>query len=444
MKPKLERIRRIEQKAKESPREVYTSLFHHVYAEEMLTSSFRKLKKNAKPGIDGLTVSDYAENLQENLKGLQERLGRMGYRPKPSKRTYIPKVGSTKKRPLGIPCTEDKIVQMAVKRTLEPIYEEKFIEDSYGYRPGRHAHDAIDVIGRTIQQKKVSYIVEADIKGFFDHVNHDILLKLLEYRIKDKRMLRLIHRQLKAGIMEDGLIKASEEGSPQGSILSPLLSNIYLHYGLDKWFELIFAPNCRGEVYFYRYADDYIACFQYKSEALSYMEQMEARLNEFHLEIEPSKTKLIEFGRFAETNSRRRGGGKPDTFDFLGFTHYCSKTKYGQFKVARKTSRKKLNSKLKEFNLWLKKNRSKLGKRKVFKTSVKKLTGHLNYFAITDNYECCSTFEHRMKHLLYKWINRMSQRRSYNWNGFPKALEYYRWPKVRVKVKLSPFAGMKR
>jgi group II intron reverse transcriptase/maturase len=438
VKTELARLRRIAHRAQNYPREVYTSLYHHMYADETLKCSFLELKENVALGVDGVSVPDYKANLEDNIESLQERLIKQSYKPQPSRRTYIPKVGSRKKRPLGVPCVEDKLVQKSCKEVLEPIYEAKFCDYSYGYRPKRHCHDAIDALGRTIQQKKVSYVVEADIKGFFDQVNHDILIELLSYRIKDKRVIRLIRKMLKAGIMEDGLTRASDEGSPQGSILSPLLSNIYLHYCLDMWFKLMFKPACYGEAYFFRYADDFVACFQYKLDAEKYLKQMKARLERFNLEIEPSKTKLFEFGRFAEQNAKRKGI-KPATFDFLGFTHYCSKTRYGSFKLARRTSKKKFTSKLKGYNLWLKEKRSQLGKRRIFMTSVNKLRGHLNYFAINDNLDRCMAFEYQMKRLLFKWVNRMSQRRSYTWKTFPKALEWYGWPSVRRKVNLSPF-----
>ena len=439
MKTQLARLKRLELHARTFPKEEYTSLFHHIYAEETLRCCALELNENSAKGSDGVSVKEYLGELDDKVPSLSQSLIQQSYKPQASRRVHIPKAGSRKKRPLGIPCVEDKVVQKACKEVLEPIYEAKFCDYSFGYRPKRHCHDALDALGKTIQQRNVNYIVEADIKGFFDNVNHSILLELLQYRIKDKRVIRLIQRMLKAGIMEGGITKASTEGTPQGSILSPLLSNIYLHYCLDMWFKLIFKPQCQGEVYFFRYADDFVACFQYKTDATEYLKQMEARLERFHLEIEPSKTQMIEFGRYAQNNAKWQGLSKPSTFDFLGYTHYCSKTRYGVFKLARRTSKKKLTSKLKEYNVWLKKNRSKLGKHRIFQTSVNKARGHLNYFAINDNLNRCGNFLYQMMKLLFKWLNRMSQRKAYSWDRFIKALEWYGWPSVRRKVNLSPF-----
>ncbi|MCP3685059.1 MAG: group II intron reverse transcriptase/maturase [bacterium] len=430
-------IARIRCKAEENPKQVYTSLYHHVYNQDLLRQCYDSIDGRRAVGIDGVTKAAYGKDLATNLPNLSRRLGNMSYYHKPSRRSYIDKAGSTKKRPLGISCFEDKIVEKAVKEVLEVIYEQKFRRSSYGYRPDLSCHDALRALGRCIQKGKISYLVEADIKGFFNHVHHKILLKLLNYRIKDKRILRLIRKMLKSGIMEDGLVTASEEGTPQGSILSPLLSNIYLHYCLDGWFDQKFKAMCRGEAHFFRFADDFVACFQYKSDAVLYLAELVKRLATFHLEIEPSKTKLLAFGRFATENARKQGR-KPETFDFLGFTHYCGKTRDGYFKVKRRTSRKKFTYKLKEFNVWLKKNRSFLKKRELLRTAKRKWQGHLNYYAITDNFERCNAFGYQMERLLFKWLNRQSQRRSYTWEQFHDVLRWIGWTPVKVKVDLCP------
>jgi len=345
----------------------------------------------------------------------------MGYRPEAKRRSYIPKAGSEKGRPLGISCFEDKIVEEATKRTLEPIYEAVFEDSSYAYRPGRNQHKCLEALGRTIQQKKVNYVVEADIKGFFDKVNHEWTVKFLRHRIGDERVIRLIIRMLKSGIMEGGLVHASEEGTPQGSILSPLLSNIYLHYVLDLWFSRRVSGQSRGEAYYFRFADDFVACFQYKDDAESFRQRLKDRLEGFGLELAEKKTRCIEFGRFAREDAYKRGE-KPKEFTFLGFTHYCGKTKEGYFKVKRRTSRKKLGQSLDKFTDWARKVRSVLKKGEMLRQARVKVIGHLGYYAITDNLERCNYYVHRATQILFKWLNRKSQRRAYTWESFNQAL----------------------
>ncbi len=339
---------------------------------------------------------------------------------------------------ITVPCFEDKLVQMAVTRVLEQIYEADFLDCSYGYRPERTCHQALDGLGRTIQQGKISYVVEVDIKGFFDHVNHEWLMKFLKLRIGDPRVVRLIWRMLRAGIMEEGLTRASEEGTPQGGVLSPLLSNVYLHYVLDLWFTRRFVKSCRGEAHLFRYADDFLACFQYREDAVRFLREMKERLEKFHLEVEATKTKLIQFGRFASEAAKRQGG-KPATFDFLGFTHYCGTTRYGCFKVKRRTAKKKYRAKLKEMSVWLRSNRSRLKKGQLLQQTKARLVGYLNYYAITDNGELCQSFRHQVVRRLFCWMNRQSQRRSYTWAQMYDALAWVGWPDVRIKHNLDPF-----
>jgi group II intron reverse transcriptase/maturase len=431
-------LKRIGERARKQPELVFTSLYHHITDVDNLRACYHQLEDDKATGVDGVSKEEYGQNLEENLQELSEGLKRMGYRPQPSRRSYIPKPGSERKRPLGISCFEDKVVELSVKRTLEPIYEESFEDVSYGYRPRRSQHQCLDALGRTIQQKRVSYIVEADIKGFFDNVNHSWMIKFLEHRIGDHRVIRLIIRMLKSGIMEDGLVKASERGTPQGSILSPLLSNIYLHYVLDLWFCRRVRKQSRGESYYFRFADDFLACFQYKEDAETFKRRLKDRLEGFSLELSPEKTRSMQFGRFAREDARKRGQ-KPKEFTFLGFTHYCGKTRHGKFKIKRRTSRKKFGESLGNFTQWAKDARKGLSKGEMLRSAKIRVQGHLNYYAVTDNSELCTSFHHHATRILFKWLNRKSQRRSYTWEGFNQALGWIKWPKPNIRKDLNPF-----
>jgi len=390
-------------------------------------------------GIDGVSKAQYGENLEENLQSLTMRLKRMEYRPQPKRRVYIPKAGSDKGRPLGTSNFEDKIVELAMKRVLEPIYETIFEDCSYGYRPGRNQHQCVGELGRTIQQRRVNYVVEADIRGFFDQVSHEWLLKFLRHRIGDERILRLVVRMLKAGIMEEGTVSNGDKGMPQGSVLSPLLSNIYLHYVIDLWFQHRIKPSCSGETYLFRFADDFLACFQYQKDAENYLQVLGERLRKFHLELAEEKTRCLEFGRYARQNAKQRRG-KPEEFDFLGFTFYCGKTRHGKFKVKRKTSRKKFQQSLAQFTDWIRRFRNLFPKGQLLLQAKARLSGHLNYYAVTDNIDKCCEYKHLFVRILFKWLNRRSQRKSYNWEGYGQVLRHLNMPDVRIRINLNPFS----
>jgi RNA-directed DNA polymerase len=430
-------LERIGEKARKDPKLVFTSLYHHVTDVDNLRACYDALPGDRAVGVDGVTKAAYGHNLEANLHDLSERLKRMGYRPQPKRRSYIPKPGSERGRPLGISCFEDKIVELAVKRVLEPIYETVFEDSSSGYRPERNQHTCLDALGRTMQQKRISHVVEADIRSFFDAVNHGWMVTFLQHRIGDPRIIRLIWRMLKGGILEDGLVKATETGTPQGSILSPLLSNVYLHYVLDLWFSHKVRKQCQGEAYYFRFADDFLACFQYRGDADAFLQQLPERLGEFGLKLAAEKTRRIEFGRFARESAHKRGE-KPKEFTFPGFTHYCGKTKEGYFKVKRRTSRKKLGQSLRRFADWARDARQRERKGEMLRQAKVRVIGHLNYYAITDNSESCHRYVFYATRLLFKWLNRKSQRKAYTWAGFNHALEWIGWPKPSIRKDLNP------
>jgi RNA-directed DNA polymerase len=431
-------LTRVRAYVEKHPEAVMTSLYHHVTDVDNLRLCFEGLDGSKAKGTDGVTKEEYGWNLEENLASLSKRLKDMGYRPKDRKRSFIPKVGSDKGRPLAISAFEDKIVETAVKRVLEQIYEPMFLDSSYGYRESRSPHQCIDAIGKTIQHKRINHIVEADIRSFFDRLNWEWLDKFLRHRIGDERLLRLIKRMLMAGIMEDGLTRASEEGAPQGSIVSPVLSNVYLHYVLDLWFKNRIKPYAKGEAYLFRFADDFLCAFQFKEEAEAFERHLKDRLEGFNLEIAPEKTRRMEYGPFAVQNAKRRGDKTP-SFTFLGLTYYCGKTRNGHFKVKRCTSVKKFRVKLREYTAWVRKVRGIIPTGELMRKAKNKIQGHLNYYAITDNYELCKKYHYWFTRITFKWLNRRSQRQSYNWEQFNQMLETIGWPKVKIKVNLCPF-----
>ena len=384
--------------------------------EDYLARCFWELEKGAAPGIDKVTWRSYAKDLSENLSDLLSRMRAMKYRPQAVRRVYIPKDGKST-RPLGIPAVEDKIVQMGISRILESIYEQDFLDVSYGFRPGRNCHQALKALDRCLMTRPVNYVLDADIKGFFDSVDHKLLLKCLEARICDKNFLRLIVRILKAGVMESGKCLETEEGTPQGGVVSPILANIFLHYALDKWFATVLTKQLKGYAELIRYADDFVICVQHKEDAEKILSMLDARFTQCGLTLSKEKTRLLEFGRFAKVRADSQGK-RPGSFDFLGFTHYCDLSRTGKFKVGRKTSKKKFRLKAVALNDWLRQVRNAVPLNVWWDTLCRKLSGHYNYYAISGNYVGVYRFYRLALRLAFKWLNRRSQRRSSTWTRY--------------------------
>lgn len=428
------KITRINQIAKERPKEVFTSIYHLINYE-LLKECYDELDGSKATGLDKMTKDMYLINLDGNLNNLIDKLKSMSYKPSPARKVNIPKANG-KLRGLAISNFEDKIVQLAVKKIIEAIWEPKFLNNMFGFRPNRNCHDCLKYLNYCIENRYTNYILDADIKGYFDNINHDKLMMCLKKHIKDTNLLRLIVRFLKAGIMENKEYFKGEVGTPQGSILSPVLANIYMYYVLIAWFEVKIKPKYYGFIEIINYADDMVVCFQYKSIAKAVFKEMKMRLNQCDLEFAEDKTRLIEFGRFACENRRKRGQNKPETFDFLGFTHYCSKSnRTGKFRVKRKTSKKKFKQKIQEFKTWIKGNRARPLK-EIMATVKRKLIGHYNYYGITDNSKSLSRFFYEIIKVLYKWLNRRSQKKSYDWNGFNQMLKIFDLPVPKIKVNI--------
>jgi len=428
------KLHRIAEKARKEPSFKFCSLFH-LMNEELLRGCFKRLRKDAAAGIDEETKETYAADLDANISNLIERLHKMAYIPQAVRRKYIPKPGSTKQRPLGIPCFEDKLVQAGMVRILNAVYEQDFIEDSYGFRPARSCHKALIALSDTVENKRVNHIVEADIKGFFDNVNQEWLMKFLEHRIADKRILRMVKRFLKAGVSEDGSITIPDEGTPQGGVISPLLANIYLHYALDLWFEKVYRKSCTGYARLIRYADDFIACFQNKADADRFRDELGNRLGKFNLEVEPTKTRVMEFGRFAAEHAASKGE-TAETFDFLGFTHYCGRSRNGnKFRIKRLTAKKKFTAKLHAFKEWLMKSRT-MKTAELWERVKAKLRGHFGYYGVTDNFPSISRFGYKVRQLLFKWLNRRGKRGCLNWDKISAMLNRFPLPNPRIMVSM--------
>ena len=433
----LDRVREHARKDREAR---FTALLHHV-DRDRLRAAYLALSPRAAAGVDGVTWEAYGQRLEENLQDLHGRLHRGAFRAKPSRRVEIPKADGGR-RPLGIAALEDKLVQRAVVEVLNAVYEQDFLGFSYGFRPGRSAHDALDALAVAITRRKVSWVLDADIRGFFDAIDHGWMLRFLEHRIADKRVLRLIQRWLGAGVIEQGEWKAFEEGSPQGATVSPLLANVYLHYVFDLWAERWRRRQARGEVIIVRYADDFIVGFEHRGDGQRFLAELRRRLARFALELSPEKTRLIEFGRFAAERRAGRGEGRPETFEFLGFTHVCAKSRAGRFKLKRISSSKRVRAKLRELKRSLMQRRHlPIPEQGRWLGSV--VRGHLNYHAVPDNSDAIDAFRTQATRHWYRALRRRGQRPSLNWermNGIatrwlPPARILHPWPGERFDVR---------
>jgi RNA-directed DNA polymerase len=403
---------RVRQVARQDDDARFTALLHHVTVDR-LRAAYRAISPNAAPGVDGVTWRDYGRDLEENLRDLHARVHRGAYRAKPSWRAYIPKPDG-RQRPLGVAALEDKIVQRAVVEVLNAIYEVDFVGFSYGFRPGRSPHDALDALATGIQRRRVNWVLDADIRGFFDTIDHGWLLRLLEHRIADKRVLRLIRKWLGAGVIEDGTWTACDEGTPQGASVSTLLANVYLHYVLDLWVHQWRGRNAHGDVVVTRFADDFVVGFEYRSDARRFLADLRGRFAKFGLELHADKTRLIEFGRFAADRRRMGGKGKPETFEFLGFTHICAKTRDGRFKLARITSKKRMRVKLRELKTELRRRRHlPVPEQGRWLASV--VRGHVAYYAVPDNAPTVRAFRARVIWHWRKALRHRSQRTNLTW-----------------------------
>ena len=434
METKLAKIAEV---AREKPEEKFTSLVHLIN-KEMLIQCHQELSGKKAAGIDRVSKTEYEQNLESNIEDLLERMKRQAYKPQAVRRTYIEKPGSNKMRPLGIPSYEDKLVQLALVKILGAIYEQDFLDCSVGFRPGRGSHDALKMLANIIEKGKVNYIVDADIKGFFDQVDHEWLRKFLEHRIADPNIQRLIARFLKAGVVEAGIKYDTPEGTPQGGVISPLLANIYLHYVLDLWFYKVVRKKSRGKAYMVRYADDFVCCFKYEEDARRFHEELKERLAKFKLALAEEKTKIIPFGK--KVGAKRQEDEEDDedqegTFDFLGFTHYGGKSRHGSYRVKRKTSRKKYKASLLKCKEWIKQNRN-LPAVELVKGLKKKLVGYYHYYGITDNYRAMEMFRTETEKMLYKWMNRRSQRKSFGWEKFRLFMKKMPLPQPKIYVNI--------
>jgi group II intron reverse transcriptase/maturase len=441
----LGRIRRV---ARQRKKEKFTSLFHHINIE-LLRTAFFALKRNAAPGVDGLTWQDYEADLERRLNDLHARVHRGAYRALPSRRQYISK-SDGRQRPLAVAALEDKIVQRATIAVLNAIYEEDFLGFSYGFRPGRGTHDALDALCVGISSRKVNFILDADIQSFFDTVSHEWLVRFVEHRIGDPRIIRLIRKWLKAGVLEDGVVMDSDKGTGQGSVISPMLANIYLHYVIDLWAERWRRREATGDMIIVRYADDIIVGVEHETDARRFLDAMRERLERFALSLHPVKTRLIEFGRYAANRRAQRGLGKPESFSFLGFTFICGKSRRGTFQLKRKTRRDRMRAKLRAIKQEMRRRMHQpIPVQGKWLQQV--VSGYFNYHAVPTNSRALHAFRHFVAELWQRSLRRRSQKHSMTWERFtqlandwlPKPRILHPWPERRFAVmhpRWEPYA----
>lgn len=421
-------LERISKRAKQDHTLQFTSLAH-LLTVEMLGEAYHRLRKDASPGVDGITTEEYEQDLAGNLQDLHQRLREGRYRAQPVRRVYIEQDG--KRRPLGIPALEDKIVQRAVVSILEAIYEQDFLPCSFGYRPGRGAHDALNEVFRAIVVSKVNYVLEVDIKGYFQNIVHEHLMAFLQQRIKDSNLLRLIGKWLHAGVLEEGRLLAVTRGTSQGAVISPILANVYLHYVLDEWMETVVKPRMRGEMYLIRYADDLITCFQHREDAERVARVLRKRFAKYGLELHEEKTRLITFGRLAEATLRGQDQGKPPTFDFLGFTHICARSRNGRFTVHVRTARKRLHRVMKRMAEWCRDHRH-WSLPEQHRAISRALLGHYAYYGRPSNWSSLNRVLIFTTRTWFKWLRRRSQGRRLSWAKYNNLLRRYSLPRPRV------------
>jgi group II intron reverse transcriptase/maturase len=442
-------LTRVRERARQKKKEKFTALFHHINPDS-LTLAFHALKRKAAAGVDGMTWQEYEQNLDARIEDLHGRVHRGAYRPQPARRTYIPKADGGQ-RPLAIAALEDKIVQGAAVTVLNAIYEEDFLGFSYGFRPGRGAHDAMDALVMGITGRKVNFILDADIRSFFDSVDQGWLIRFLEHRIGDKRVIRLIRKWLKAGVLEDGTVSTSDRGTGQGSVISPLLANIYLHYVFDLWAERYRRREAKGDMIIVRYADDVIVGFEREEEVSHFLDVLKTRFAEFALALHPDKTRIVEFGRFAAERRMQRGLGKPETFNFLGFTFICGKSRDGRFLVNRKSRRDRMRAKLQEIKKELRRcMHAGIADHGRWLRQV--VTGYFNYHAVPTNYHSLEAFHHHILEIWRRVLKRRSQKDHTTWDvmtrlgdqWLPKPRILHPWPTQRFVAKhprREPYAG---